>query len=928
MTDAEFSDLLTRFSQDPHSVDESIAGIADFESFFYAARRAINRKIFEEAKSVEAFVQAVASHTGQPEHWAFVHWCQGILYRIRQPQRSLEHTIQAVDYFQSTGQTEYEGRTLIGCAYQRSLMGDLAQAKADLLRAIECLASLPDYPQWPVVYINLANTLIMQGDFAGAIANAKKADDEAQRLSTLLSEVVFHSMRAQALNNQALAILFQGHLSEAERLFEAALEQALLGDSPEDAGRAELSLVHIAMEKGEIFSPLKRLHSAKHHFKEAQADLELATAAIEEANLYEKLALPERALEAALLAAQAFVEAGIPAGSMEAYLIGARLALAHHLYSKARTFLAEAQKYLDKAPPLHQARWLGYYAHPQLQNSVADKHEALHTAQEAENQLRHLGAVSEALEIGLIAAELSSELRLPDATLRFGQIAEVAKQHGMNLIELTACKKLAALQPARLAVPIWQRVVRLATDMRSQMPAEELKARLFTHHIDSYVYLIEAQLKSDQPREAAASLLEAKGGIWLDLAAPAYAVDPSADRLNAKFTLDFLREEQLNALTPEYREFCERQIEEAEIGLIEASRQQARLRQPLPTLTIEQIQADLPPRTCLIEYLVGTTHIWCCLIHADEDIQWKQLCKRNEIENALQHLAGIIRTLERPSTLEQRLRLAQGTQPQANLILKKLYDLLLAPLTRSWSDNSLLVIVPDGRLYDIPWAALHDGDAYLSEYHTITLLPSSVFVIKGNSKSSFTNTTRQDTPYLFGYAGEPPLKFLDSELQTIQAVLPNAIVHNPASSQAIQSVVTPQILHIAAHGESNPVMPLLSYLELADGKFYLHDILNLNLHGTQLVTLSGYETGRIPSKGGALFSVPGAFLCAGTRMTLASLWLIDDEATQGLMRYFYRQLRIGTTPAQALQHAQWEIRKAGYVHPFYWAAFQPLGRTL
>jgi hypothetical protein len=53
---------------------------------------------------------------------------------------------------------------------------------------------------------------------------------------------------------------------------------------------------------------------------------------------------------------------------------------------------------------------------------------------------------------------------------------------------------------------------------------------------------------------------------------------------------------------------------------------------------------------------------------------------------------------------------------------------------------------------------------------------------------------------------------------------------------------------------------------------------------------------------------------------IASLWNVDDAATQLLMERFYTHLRGGMGKAQALQQAQREVR-AKYPNPYYWAAF-------
>ncbi len=135
-------------------------------------------------------------------------------------------------------------------------------------------------------------------------------------------------------------------------------------------------------------------------------------------------------------------------------------------------------------------------------------------------------------------------------------------------------------------------------------------------------------------------------------------------------------------------------------------------------------------------------------------------------------------------------------------------------------------------------------------------------------------------------------------------------------------------LHIAAHGELHAQEPLLSRLWLADGPYLLADALRLPLHGTELVTLSAYDTGTMPERGGIALALSGTFLMAGTQAVVSSLWPVDDAATQLFMRHLYAGLAEGLLLPAALQRAQRQLLSGEYAHPFYWAAFQLMMRRL
>src|SRR5216117_3896810 len=99
-----------------------------------------------------------------------------------------------------------------------------------------------------------------------------------------------------------------------------------------------------------------------------------------------------------------------------------------------------------------------------------------------------------------------------------------------------------------------------------------------------------------------------------------------------------------------------------------------------------------------------------------------------------------------------------------------------------------------------------------------------------------------------------------------------------------------------------------------------------------LVVLSACQTGL---GSGALADVPAgddwvgltrAFLHAGARHVVATLWPVDDWATAELMERFYGVGDVAADPARALAEAQRALLAAPATrHPFYWAGFESVG---
>jgi CHAT domain-containing protein len=135
------------------------------------------------------------------------------------------------------------------------------------------------------------------------------------------------------------------------------------------------------------------------------------------------------------------------------------------------------------------------------------------------------------------------------------------------------------------------------------------------------------------------------------------------------------------------------------------------------------------------------------------------------------------------------------------------------------------------------------------------------------------------------------------------------------------------------------VNPLFSHIDLVpgqnrlsedDGRLEVHEVLGLQIR-SPLVFLSGCETGLGP--GGSRRYAPGedyatlaaAFLAAGARQVVATLWAVPDTGAAVFATRFYDQLS-RTGPSQALAAAQRILLAEGrFRHPYYWAGYRVTG---
>jgi CHAT domain-containing protein len=111
---------------------------------------------------------------------------------------------------------------------------------------------------------------------------------------------------------------------------------------------------------------------------------------------------------------------------------------------------------------------------------------------------------------------------------------------------------------------------------------------------------------------------------------------------------------------------------------------------------------------------------------------------------------------------------------------------------------------------------------------------------------------------------------------------------------------------------------------LNDGFLRLDEVTRLKLNA-DLVVLSACETGK-----GRLYAGEGvtglarAFLYAGSRGVVCSLWAVDDRETAALMMRLYAGLKDGQGAADALRAAKLAILREGKP-PSYWAPFILIG---
>jgi CHAT domain-containing protein len=305
--------------------------------------------------------------------------------------------------------------------------------------------------------------------------------------------------------------------------------------------------------------------------------------------------------------------------------------------------------------------------------------------------------------------------------------------------------------------------------------------------------------------------------------------------------------------------------------------------------------------------------------------------------------------------LVDELRASSGASAASTA--RDLFGLLVAPLRADLPESARVLVVPDGPLFHLPFALLRDDAGLLVERHAIALAPSAsaldrsirprarkagapTLLAVGNPATFRAQTlladVRDGEDWRFG-----ELPWAEEEVRRVAARFDRATVVTGADAtepfvKAAMSAASH--LHFATHGRLDEREPILSGLALApsaagaegagdDGLLQAHEIVGLRLDA-DLAVLSACNTalGRIAG-GEGVVGLSRAFLHAGARSLVLSLWEVADRSTAELMDDFYgAHLDGGAPPDVALQRAQLAAIARG--RPVReWAPFVVVGGT-
>ncbi|MGY1673073.1 CHAT domain-containing protein [Geodermatophilus sp. SYSU D00710] len=265
--------------------------------------------------------------------------------------------------------------------------------------------------------------------------------------------------------------------------------------------------------------------------------------------------------------------------------------------------------------------------------------------------------------------------------------------------------------------------------------------------------------------------------------------------------------------------------------------------------------------------------------------------------------------------------LPTGQELSELLLPSELQELIGAAVTR-------LLIAPHRGLHGLPFSALWylEGDrrTWLSDRFDLSVLPSSSFLPVCSSLSR--PALRPGSALVLGNP-TADLAGAQAEAQRVAGRLGTVpIIGGQATRQALLTVPPDTaVVHVASHGAYDDEDPLLSGVQMADGRVTVEDLMTSSV-AAGLMTLSGCVTGLSQRRpGDELTGLTRAAVTAGSASVLATLWEIDDRSAPVFFDSFYANLMTGRPKDSAVAAAQRHMREEGFASPYHWAPFVLMG---
>lgn len=275
--------------------------------------------------------------------------------------------------------------------------------------------------------------------------------------------------------------------------------------------------------------------------------------------------------------------------------------------------------------------------------------------------------------------------------------------------------------------------------------------------------------------------------------------------------------------------------------------------------------------------------------------------------------------------------------------LEHCLNVLLAPILHWVGERGHMLIVPDGDLFGIPFAALRDPvkQQFVVENYTVRMVPSlTTLCALKQIQCHNAGVSRQATIVGISTFDDSslslaPLPRAEDEAHAVNdaccagSIRTNFLKGVAAKKHEVMNamVSATEVIHVATHG-------LLEEraLVLSDGLLGCDDIVRLQLQA-RVGVLSACNTLRGEVGADGVVGLSRSLMAAGVPCLIVSLWGVPDKATETFMTRFYVLfLSQGVQPHIAMQTVMCEMLREVNANsswptyrPFSWAGFVCIG---
>jgi CHAT domain-containing protein len=331
--------------------------------------------------------------------------------------------------------------------------------------------------------------------------------------------------------------------------------------------------------------------------------------------------------------------------------------------------------------------------------------------------------------------------------------------------------------------------------------------------------------------------------------------------------------------------------------------------QPLGIKEMKDLIGNQTKKTAFIEYCTMTDTLFIFVIKSDEMVPKVKIVDLTE-KNLLKHFEEFSKNVVITHKFGE--------------VWEKLSSYLIDPVFKYINDCELIYLIPHGLLHNLPLHALYAENKHLIEYCPIVYAPSLTALKYSQSKSA----RNFESCLSIGYtANENEVEIFEGEARLVAELFNVEPKLGTEATSSILKNANYDVIHISCHGIFDGANPLNSGLKLKDKDLRLKEIYDLDLNASLLV-LSACKTGLNEQKSGdEQIGLTRAFLYAGVRSLMVSLWSIDADSTLKFMETFYKKIKEEKKNRdEAFQITQVEfINNKLYSDSYLWAPFILIG---